>query len=127
MGTSLFSPADLADLAQADADIFASRLALANPSVSLALSRRNETTGATSTISAKTVLMSLTSASGGGLSLVDGTFEADDPFDVRTGDRFTVEGLKGEIHTVYPSRNGRTRADFVLDSGGRARLLASSF
>jgi len=124
-GTSLFNAADLADLAQADSDIFATRLAMANPSVSLVLQRTNETTGVVTTLSAKTVLMIPPSSGGSGMNLIDGSFEGTDTFDVLTGDKFTLTGLKGEIQTVYPSRNGRRRADYLLDSGGRARLLAS--
>lgn len=121
---SLFTAGDLADLAQADSDIFATRLALANPAVSLTLSRLNTGTGLWVSLTAKTVLMIPPSSSGGGMSLIDGTFEGTDPFDVLTGDKFTLGSLKGEIQTVYPSRNGRRRADFLMDSGGRARLLA---
>jgi hypothetical protein len=50
---------------------------------------------------------------------LDGMFMAFDPFDVATGDRFTFLGLTGRVITVWPSRNGRSRASFTVDGDKR--------
>jgi len=49
---------------------------------------------------------------------VGGTFEAPPPFDVRTGDRFTLGGQRGHVMLVRPPRNGVQVAEFTIDGGG---------
>lgn len=77
------------------------------------------------------VLMAQGGGRGDPLNLIDGYFLQPDAaanFDVETGDRFVLaDGQKGEIGTVWPVRFGMRRADFVLDTGGRARFLAGGF
>jgi len=51
---------------------------------------------------------------------LDGVFSAVEPFDIATGDRFMFDGLAGHIGIVWPVRNGRRRAGFVVDADRRA-------
>lgn len=120
---SLLSGADVATIRRLRLDGFATRRATADPAIDLVLTRP---TGAVRPVQA--VVVRLAGGGGGLADLVDGTFSRPAPFAVATGDRFTLpDGQAGEIATVWPEERGRVRADFLLDTGGRARLLAGGF
>lgn len=50
---------------------------------------------------------------------IEGVFTAFEPFDAQVGDRFTLDGLDGHLMAVWPARNGKRRASFVIESERR--------
>lgn len=129
-GSVLLSPRQRAQIERLRAGLFATRLAVADPAVSIVFTRPDG-----STTAAQRVLVRIAggggatgSTIGGATDFIDGTVEAVEPFDVATGYRFAFpSGEKGEIATVNPPQNGRRTAAFLLDAGGRARFLAGGF
>lgn len=113
--------------------LFDAGLALADPNVSVTFTRYNHTTHQRDTLAAQTVMVRYQGDRGvrgygeGGQSTplassptaVDGMLIGRTPFNVEPADRFELSGRPARIVTVYPARNGRVRATFVLESDGR--------
>lgn len=132
MSTSMLSGRAIQHIRKLQKDLFQTGLTMANPSISLVLSRYNVSTEVFEDLPPKQVLMrwrhdkklirvygGLTTPLATSPSGLDGMFLAFDPFDVNTGDRFTVLGLEGRIIQVWPSRNGKRRASFTVEGDTR--------
>lgn len=134
MGASLLSGRAIAAIRKQQANLFATGLAMADPPVALTLSRYDNDVTAWADLAPQDVLVrwggdkgqnrspngSLSTALADSPTALNGTFSAVEPFDVRTGDRFALDGLQGHIGTVYPARNGRRVASFVIDADARS-------
>ncbi len=134
MGRSMLGARAIAVVRRHQRDLFATGLAMASPQVDITLSRYNTITAEWGDLDPQTVLVRWTGDKGQARlnsqsalmtplatspTPLDGIFTAVDPFNVQTGDRFTLDGLHGHIGTVWPVRNGRRRAGFVLDADSR--------
>lgn len=132
MATSLLGGRAIQTIRKLQADLFATGFAMANPSIEITLSRYNVFTEEWEYLPPKAVLVrwrhdkklirvygGLTTPLGTSPSSLDGMFMAFDPFDVNTGDRFTLLGLEGKIGQVWPSRNGKRRASFTVEGDTR--------
>lgn len=132
MPTSMLSGHAIRFLRRQQRDLFQTGFSLADPPVSLVLSRYNVTTQVWDALDPQDVLvrwrhdkklirvygeMSTTLASSP--TPLDGMFLAFDPFDIATGDRFTFQNLSGRVNTVWPVRNGKRRASFTVESDKR--------
>lgn len=128
MPTSMLGGRAIQVIRKLQADLFQTGLAMANPSISVVLQRYNVTTEEWEDLPAKEVIVrfrhdkklirvygGLTTPLATSPTSLDGMFLAFDPFDVMTGDRFTILGLEGRIMHVWPSRNGKRRASFSTE------------
>lgn len=123
MATSFLSPGDIATVHQAEADGYATAVAL-YPFV-LTLYRFNTGTGQYEARPAQTVTMDFANTQPrDGVSEtaettnVEGEFEKDLPFDVALGDRFSLaSGQDGEITRVPPPDGPTQTAHFTVDEG----------
>lgn len=127
MPTSLIDSTTAADILALEQDAFATDLVLGNTK-SLVLYRDSEEDGTAVAQAAQTVLMVLSSRPGqprysrqrGAASEItseDGEFQRFAPFNVAVGDRFTVDGVAGEITALFPvDERGVARAAFDLQS-----------
>jgi len=99
-------------------------MVLADPPVYLVLHRWNDAAGTHVARTVQRVLVKFDDRQPqtvgddtGAALVVGGVFEAVPPFDVRVGDRFTVDGQRGHITIVRPVTNGTKIAEFRLDGG----------
>lgn len=127
MPTSLVDVATAADILALEQDAFATDLVLGNTK-SLVLYRDSEEDGTAVAQPAQTVLMVLSSRPGqprysrqqilaSEVTSQEGEFQKFAPFNVAVGDRFTLDGIAGEITAVFPTDNrGVARAAFELQS-----------
>jgi len=132
MPTSMLGGNAIREIRRLQADLFETGFAMANPSIEVTFERYNPSTGDWDTLPSKKVLVrwrhdkklirvygGLTTPLGTSPSSLDGMFLAFDPFDVNTGDRFTLLGLTGKVGQVWPSRNGKRRASFTVEGDSR--------
>lgn len=122
-GTSFLSASDVVAIHQAEADGYATLVAL-DPVV-LTLYRYDKNTGQYEARPVQTVVLSFDNREPReGLSETaettaqGGTFEKDVPFDVLIGDRFTLASGQDGVITRVPSSDGITQvAHFLVDEG----------
>lgn len=132
MATSLLSNRNIRHLRKLQADLFQTGLSMANPAISVVFERYNLVTEEWATLPAQRVLVrwrhdkklirvygGLTTPMATSPTELDGMFMAVEPFDVKTGDRFTFQNLSGRVITVWPVRNGKRRASFTVDGDKR--------
>lgn len=132
MPTSMLGAHAINHIRKLQADLFETGFALANPSIEVVFERYNPATDQWDTLPAKKVLVrwrhdkklirvygGLTTPLGTSPTSLDGMFMAFSPFDVATGDRFTLLGLEGKIGQVWPARNGKRRASFTVEGDTR--------
>jgi len=122
--TPFLDAASVAELSAIRGDAFATRLAITDPTY-LVLHRWDEAAEGLVARPVQRVLVKYDArqpqvvGDDSGASLrVGGTFESTPPFDVRTGDRFTLSGQRGHVTLVRPPRNGVQTAEFTIDGGG---------
>jgi hypothetical protein len=119
-GTSLFTAADIADLAQANLDTFATLQAIADPPIDLVLERGETVLAAQRVILRYETDRSarrLSTSDGAAVTLADGWFEKELPFDVAVNDRFVIGGMPGYITGVPFAQLGKQLATFKVDQG----------
>lgn len=124
MATSFLSPGDVSTIHRAEADGFATLIAL-DPFV-LTLYRFDKNTGQYEARPAQTVVRTYISrraqqdavSETAEVTTQEGTFEKDLPFDVVLGDRFTFPGGQDGVITLVPDASGPTlTASFLVDEG----------
>lgn len=132
MPTSMLGGRAIQHMRKLQLDLFQTGLAMADPSIHVVFSRYNVVTTEWDDLPEKEVIVrwrhdkklirvygSMTTPMGSSPTPLDGMFMALDPFDVFSGDRFTFLGLSGRINEVWPSRNGKRRASFTVESDKR--------
>lgn len=132
MATSMLGGRAIDTIRRLQADLFETGLTLANPSIEIAFDRYNPATEEWETLPPKKVLVrwrhdkKLIRVYGGlntpiatSPTSLDGMFMAFTPFDIMTGDRFTLLGLEGKVGQVWPARNGKRRASFTVEGDQR--------
>lgn len=113
-------------------DLFQTGFQMAAPPISVSFSRYNPMTEEFDEIPPQAVLVrwrhdkklirvygSMNTALASSPTPLDGMFLAFEPFNVKTGDRFTFQGVSGRVNTVWPPRNGRQRASFTVEADKR--------
>lgn len=132
MPTSMLGNRAILHIRKLQADLFATGLAMASPQISIAFERYNPTTEVFDSLPAQRVLVrwrhdkklirvygSMTTAMATSPTSLDGMFLAFEPFDIKTGDRFTLQGVPGRVNQVWPPRNGKRRASFTVEADRR--------
>jgi len=132
MATSMLSGHAIRHVRKLQRDLFQTGLTMADPSVDLVLQRWNSSTEEFEDLPAKNVIVrwrhdkklirvygSMATAMATSPTSLDGMFLAFDPFDVMTGDRFSIFGLEGRVNQVWPVRNGKRRASFTVEGDTR--------
>lgn len=132
MPTSMLSGRSISTIRRLQKDLFATGFAMADPPISITFSRWDFDAEDWVDLAPQSVLLrwrhdkKLIRVYGGlrtplanSPSELDGMFMAFDPFDVQVGDRFTLNDMLGRIFLVWPSRNGKRRASFTVDSDTR--------
>lgn len=133
MPTSMLGGRAIQHMRKLQLDLFQTGLAMANPSINVVFTRYNVITTNWDDLPEKEVIVrwrhdkklirvygSMTTPLATSPTPLDGMFMALDPFDVASGDRFSFLGLSGRINEVWPSRNGKRRASFTVESDTRA-------
>lgn len=132
MPTSMLSNRAIQHMRKLQADLFQTGLNMANPAISITFTRYKPSTETYETLDPQRVLVrwrhdkklirvygGLTTPMGSSPTDQDGMFTAFEPFDVKTGDKFTLQGLKGRVIKVWPPRNGKRRASFTVEGDDR--------
>lgn len=132
MPTSMLGGRAIQHIRKLQLDLFQTGFAMASPPISIAFERYDPLIEGWVTIPPQSVLVrwrhdkklirvygGLTTALATSPTELDGMFMAFDPFDVKTGDRFTFLGVSGRVITVWPPRNGRQRASFTVEADKR--------
>lgn len=132
MPTSMIGGHALRTIRKLQGDLFETGFFMADPSIQITFRRYNVLTEDWDELPAKKVLVrwrhdkklirvygGLTTPLATSPTSLDGMFMAFDPFDVNTGDRFTLLGLEGKVGQVWPSRNGKRRASFTVEADTR--------
>lgn len=132
MTTSMLSTRAILHMRKLQKSLFQTGLKMANPAISISFERYNLVTEQTEFLPEQRVLVrwrhdkklirvygGLTTPMATSPTELDGMFMAFEPFDVKTGDRFTFQNLSGRIITVWPVRNGKRRASFTVDGDTR--------
>lgn len=124
MVTSFLKPETVDKIHAIQARGFATKLAL-GPDVDIILSRFSDATGLVTTLPPHRVLIEYAKrvpATEGGvadLSMTQGTFSAFAPWDVKTGDEFSLPNAQGgRIDEVPLPVGGVQRASFTITTGG---------
>lgn len=133
MPTSMLSGRAIQHIRKLQKDLFATGFSMADPSLQISFERENPITKEWDIIPPQNVLLrwrhdkklirvygGLTTPLASSPTELDGMFMAFEPFDVNTGDRFTILGVSGRIITVWPPRNGKRRASFTVESDKRS-------
>jgi hypothetical protein len=132
MPKSMLGPRTFQVMRKLQKDLFQTGLNMADPSISVVFSRYNPETEQWIDLPPQEVILrwrhdkklirvygSMTTPLGSSPTPLDGMFLAFTPFDVKTGDRFTLQTLVGRVNTVWPPRNGKQRASFTVESDKR--------
>ena len=132
MATSMLSGYTIRHIRKLQKDLFQTGLTMANPSVDVILQRWNPSTEEFEDLPPKNVIVrwrhdkklirvygSMSTQMATSPTSLDGMFLAFDPFDVKTGDRFTLFGLEGRVNQVWPVRNSKRRASFTVEGDTR--------